>query len=216
VLTAAVRADRNQTGLQPEPHSVTMTTPLPTPRLARLTNHSPLHHPPSHLHSTRGHLRTNAAGANLNREWASPSAAISPEVLHTLAHMQATGVDLLVDVHGDEELPYCFIAGNEGIPSWSPRLKTLQAEFCAAFCSATPDFQTQHGYAVAAPGKANMTLCSKAVGARFDCLSVTLEMPFKDAASNAEPLRGWSPERAKGLGADMLTAVLHVVPMLRE
>ena len=30
--------------------------------------------------SRRGHLRTNAAGANLNREWASPSLERSPEV----------------------------------------------------------------------------------------------------------------------------------------
>ena len=28
----------------------------------------------------RGHLRTNAAGANLNREWAEPSMEHSPEV----------------------------------------------------------------------------------------------------------------------------------------
>ena len=28
----------------------------------------------------RGHLRTNAAGANLNREWAHPTAEQSPEV----------------------------------------------------------------------------------------------------------------------------------------
>ena len=30
----------------------------------------------------RGHLRTNAAGANLNREWAEPSMEHSPEVGH--------------------------------------------------------------------------------------------------------------------------------------
>jgi murein tripeptide amidase MpaA len=30
--------------------------------------------------SARGHLRTNAAGANLNREWAQPAADRSPEV----------------------------------------------------------------------------------------------------------------------------------------
>jgi murein tripeptide amidase MpaA len=39
-------------------------------------------------------------------------------------------------------------------------------------------------------------------------------MPFKDAANNPEPLQGWSPERAARFGADMLPAVLHVVPML--
>ena len=31
--------------------------------------------------SARGHLRTNAVGVNLNREWATPSADKSPEVL---------------------------------------------------------------------------------------------------------------------------------------
>ena len=37
--------------------------------------------------SWRGHLRTNAAGANLNREWAAPSAQRSPEVLLVRAKM---------------------------------------------------------------------------------------------------------------------------------
>jgi murein tripeptide amidase MpaA len=60
-----------------------------------------------------------------------------------------------------------------------------------------------------------MALCSKAVGQQFGCLAVTLEMPFKDAANNPEPLQGWSPERSAQLGADMLPAVLQVVPMLR-
>ena len=40
--------------------------------------------------SWRGHLRTNAAGANLNREWASPSAERSPEVLAVRNAMDAT------------------------------------------------------------------------------------------------------------------------------
>lgn len=37
-----------------------------------------------------------------------------------------SGVDMLVDVHGDEELPYCFIAGSEGIPGWSERMQLMQ------------------------------------------------------------------------------------------
>lgn len=40
--------------------------------------------------------------------------------------MEETGCDLFIDVHGDEALPYNFIAGNEGIPAWSPRLQKLQ------------------------------------------------------------------------------------------
>ena len=61
----------------------------------------------------RGNLRTNAAGANLNREWLAPSAERSPEVLYVRAAMQAGGVDAFLDVHGDEGLPYVFTDGNE-------------------------------------------------------------------------------------------------------
>ena len=47
----------------------------------------------------RGHLRTNAVGANLNREWANPSRETSPEVRSTClcklglhGHLPADGV----------------------------------------------------------------------------------------------------------------------------
>eukprot|EP00966_Prymnesium_polylepis_P070886 1646857-Prymnesium_polylepis.1 len=72
--------------------------------------------------STRGHLRTNACGANLNREWATtgeyeaPTLARSPEVHHALRAMDATGVDVFADVHGDEALPFTFVSGAEGCP----------------------------------------------------------------------------------------------------
>ena len=51
-----------------------------------------------------GHLRTNAVGANLNREWAptgdyaAPTRERSPEVLAVLERVTATGCDLFVDV----------------------------------------------------------------------------------------------------------------------
>ena len=41
--------------------------------------------------SRRGHLRTNAAGVNLNREWHAPSAEKSPEVLCVRNAMDETG-----------------------------------------------------------------------------------------------------------------------------
>jgi hypothetical protein len=40
----------------------------------------------------RGHLRTNAAGRNLNREWAAPCEEDSPEVYHLLKMMEREGV----------------------------------------------------------------------------------------------------------------------------
>ena len=66
--------------------------------------------------SRRGHLRTNAVGSNLNREWENPTPEKSPEVLCVLEKIQQTGLDFGLDVHGDEALPYNFIAGTEGIP----------------------------------------------------------------------------------------------------
>jgi hypothetical protein len=47
-------------------------------------------------------------------------------VLSCLPLCVHAGVDMLIDVHGDEELPYCFIAGSEGIPGWSERMTLLQ------------------------------------------------------------------------------------------
>ncbi|MCK7458611.1 M14 family metallopeptidase [Idiomarina aminovorans] len=165
--------------------------------------------------SVRGHLRTNAVGTNLNREWAEPSLEKSPEVFYVLKRMQETGVDMFLDVHGDENLPYNFVAGCEGIPCYDERLKDLENTFKASFLAATPEFQTEYGYERDEPGQANMTVANSAVGERFKCLSYTLEMPFKDNANLPDQDFGWSVARCQRLGEDVLTAMLAVSPKLR-
>ena len=165
--------------------------------------------------SVRGHLRTNAKGVNLNREWQEPSMEKSPEVYLVLNKMQETGVDMYLDVHGDEAIPYNFVAGCEGNPGYSDRLAGLEEQFKNLFLQVTPEFQDTHGYDKDEPGKANMTVASNAVGERFDCLAFTLEMPFKDNNDLPDPAYGWSPERSKQLGADVLIAVHGVVDGLR-
>lgn len=165
--------------------------------------------------SQRGHLRNNAAGANLNREWHAPTAERSPEVLAVRDKMDETGVDLCLDVHGDEELPYNFISGAEGIGGWTERQAGLQKRFLDAFVATNPDFQTAHGYGIDAPGAANMSMCTNQVAQRFDCLAMTLEQPFKDTADTPHPEHGWSPERANRLGASLLHPIAEVLPHLR-
>jgi murein tripeptide amidase MpaA len=171
--------------------------------------------------SVRGHLRTNAAGANLNREWCptreydAPTLHRSPEVFHVLAEMDRTGVDFFADIHGDEALPFNFIAGNEGIPNWSDRLQALHGAFLASYSRANSDMQAVISYPPARPNSSSLAMCSKQIGARFDCLSFTLEMPFKDCLSNPDPERGWSPQRSHQLGASMLDPILYVQPSLR-
>ncbi|MDR6964547.1 M14 family metallopeptidase [Shewanella putrefaciens] len=165
--------------------------------------------------SVRGHLRTNAVGVNLNREWQSPSLEKSPEVYHVVNKMKQIGVDLFYDVHGDEGLPYVFLAGCEGVPTYSDRLAQLQADFSQALTLASADFQTQFGYAKDEPGQANLTVASNWVAQTFECLSNTLEMPFKDNNNLPDPFVGWSPERSIYLGEASLIAMLAVVDKLR-
>ena len=60
--------------------------------------------------SVRGHLRTNACGANLNREWAptgdymAPTLERSPEIFHIMRVLDEQGCDGFLDIHGDEEI----------------------------------------------------------------------------------------------------------------
>ena len=164
--------------------------------------------------SVRGNLRTNAAGANLNREWLSPSAERSPEVLHVRAAMDATGVDAFLDIHGDEALPYVFTDGNERLANYSPRMEALERGFASALQFANPDFQTVHGYAANKDTKVNLTIASKWVGHTYGGLALTLEMPFKDNADLPDPVRGWDGARSKRLGADALTALHAILPSL--
>ena len=166
--------------------------------------------------SARGHLRTNAVGVNLNREWAEPNMEKSPEVYLTLQKMMETGCDLALAVHGDEAMPYNFIAGAEGIPGWSDRLAGLQESFKSAYVkSSNGAFQTRFGYPISAAGKANLSICTNALAERFDCLAMTLEMPFKDDANHPDADYGWSPARCKALGASALSPILAVMSDLR-
>lgn len=165
--------------------------------------------------SVRGHLRTNAVGTNLNREWLNPSLEKSPEVFHVINKMEATGVDLFYDVHGDEALPYVFLAGSQGTPSYNDRLARLRDKFSDVLKLASADFQSEFGYDIDAPGTADMTIATHWVAERFDCLANTLEMPFKDNDNVPDADIGWSPERSIKLGEASLVAMLAVVDELR-
>mgnify|MGYP000138530899 FL=1 len=158
-----------------------------------------------------GNLRTNYAGANLNREWNTASLQSSPEVYHTIEAMKAAPPHLCLDVHGDEALPYNFIAGAEGIPGYTEKQAGDLAAFLAAYETASPDFQTRIGYPKSKPGAGNLSMCTNYTAHEFNCLAMTLEMPFKDNADLPDPDFGWSPERCARLGGASLDAMLAVV-----
>jgi hypothetical protein len=87
--------------------------------------------------------------------------------------------------------------------------------FSHAQLAASQEFQLVHGYGNEQPGKANLAICGDAIAQEFDCLAVTLEMPFKDVTRLPEPIQGWSPARCQGFGATMVEALLEVAPLLR-
>jgi murein tripeptide amidase MpaA len=165
--------------------------------------------------SRRGYLRTNAMGANLNREWADPTPGRAPEVLAVRDAMDATGLDFALDVHGDEAIPHVFIAGFEGIPSITERLSGLLASFKARLLVHAPDFQVKVGYPVAGAGRANLTMATNQLAHRFGALTATLEMPFKDALDCPSPDGGWSPGRSRHLAAACLAALDDLIDDLR-
>ena len=161
--------------------------------------------------SVRGHLRTNAAGVNLNREWHGPTAERSPEVLCVRDAMDRTGVAFAMDVHGDEAIPYVFLAGFEGIPSWTAAQGELYRRFREGLARRSPDFQVTHGYVASAPGRANLSMSTNQLAERFGCVAMTLEMPFKDNDDLPDPEHGWSPGRSMRLAEDCLAALWEMI-----
>lgn len=156
-----------------------------------------------------GNLRTNAAGANLNREWMTPSLESSPEVWYVKNKIHETGCDLFLDIHGDEGLPYVFVAGSEMLEGFSQQQADEQQRFIEQFLRASEDFQTEFGYAAGKYRADMLKLASKYIGHTFKCVSLTLEMPFKDNAHSPEPKLGWNGARSAKLGQEMLQPILH-------
>jgi murein tripeptide amidase MpaA len=162
-----------------------------------------------------GNQRTNAAGTDLNRSWLDPDEDEAPEVAAARACMLDEGVDLFLDVHGDERNEACFAAGCEGNPGFSPRLEALEDAFIDDLATADPDFVRENLYGADAPGAGELRCAANWVGEAFDCLALTLEMPFKDAAPCPDPADGFTPLRAARLGRRALGSVLTVLDDLR-
>jgi murein tripeptide amidase MpaA len=179
--------------------------------------------------SVLGHLRTNAAGAILNREWAdttrddgyryaAPTSQRSPEILAILKRMDEVGCDFFLDVNGDEAIPYVFFSGCAKTPVWGDRIRSLHGYFVEGYKRANPNVQKEFGYPPPASEESalgGMTKATNQISNRFNCLGLTLELPFKDCATNPDPNVGLGIERCKRLGSNLVEALVRVYPYLR-
>ena len=120
-----------------------------------------------------------------------------------------------MDVHGDEAIPANFLAGFEGIPSLKDAQLRLFKLFSETLERVSPDFQTSQGYEIPAPGQANMSMSTTQLAERYGCVSMTLEMPFKDNVGLPDEVYGWSPQRSKYLAFACLDALHAILPELK-
>jgi murein tripeptide amidase MpaA len=141
----------------------------------------------------------------------SPSLESSPEVFHVRKRMHETGCDLFLDIHGDEAMPYVFVAGCEMLEGFDERQAAEQQAFIDSFSRASEDFQTEFCYSSDKYRADMLKLASKYVGHTFKCVSLTLEMPFKDNARSPDAKLGWNGARSAQLGRDILPAILDNV-----
>jgi murein tripeptide amidase MpaA len=147
--------------------------------------------------SARGALAHQCGRREPQPGMARPSAERSPEVLCVRNAMDEAKPVFAMDIHGDEAIAANFLAGFEGIPSLTPRQEELYHLFANTLERICPDFQTQEGYELSRPGEANLSMSTTQLAERYGCVSMTLEMPFKDHAPLADPVHGWSAERSK-------------------
>jgi murein tripeptide amidase MpaA len=169
--------------------------------------------------SMRGNHRTNAAGVNLNRQWHQPSELECPEVYFVRKAMHDTGVDLFLDIHGDEEIPYAFMMGGNS----SASLIREADEFKHCFAQSNSDFQTTFdysNYSMASGTSCCGSTCSQQhhlakatdyVENQFGCLSLLLELPFK-TLPNIEAEGDFDPQqRCLVLGQSILQPIVNYI-----
>jgi murein tripeptide amidase MpaA len=97
------------------------------------------------------------------------------------------------------------------LPTFTDQQRVAQQTFIDDFKAASHEFQDKVGYPVGRYQQDALKLASKWVGDRFGCVSLTLEMPFKDNAHHPDPSVGWNGERSKQLGAAILAPILNAL-----
>jgi murein tripeptide amidase MpaA len=61
-----------------------------------------------------------------------------------------------------------------------------------------------------------MSMSTTQLAERYGCVSMTLEMPFKDNFNLPDQVYGWSPQRSKFLAYACLDALHAILPELKK
>jgi len=160
----------------------------------------------------RGNTRTNALGANLNREWENPLPHTAPEVLMVKQAMVQWGVDFYLDVHAwSGTVP--FALGPYRTPSITAKQTELWRRYEHALARANPEFQVGNTYPGGgpAPGGAYLEMSWNYVTEHFGAFGLLYELIFKNNDKSPDAERGWSPAKCKHFGHSTLEALYEIV-----
>ncbi len=158
-----------------------------------------------------GNLRTNALGVNLNRQWHNTDYKNAVEVYAVKEKMLTTGVDMFFDIHGDEVLPYVFTDNCSADINFTQEQKLITDKFTNTLLQINNDYQTQYGYEAGHFSDENKTMAHYWVSFNFKCLSLVLEMPFKDNANLPNKRYGWNAVASMNLAQDFLTTIYKIL-----
>lgn len=161
-----------------------------------------------------GNHRTNAEGVDLNRAWADALAKAPAEVAAVKARMLARPPLLWLDLHGDEVMEHVFLVEPEGPAADTAPIAAVTRALRQALQTRCIDFSPDISYPkpppdAFAPG-IGVTWAGEALGRP----AFTLELPFNDVARHPDPMHGWSPERAQQLGAQLVSVIRDIAPVL--
>ena len=157
--------------------------------------------------SALGNLRANANGVDLNRVWENPPET-APEIVHLRRAIDETGIDLFLDVHGDEDRPFIWLMHPE--VETTPDLDARQAAFESALAARNPEVQPRPNL-VDGVKHGDLGLSVNFIGAHYGVPGWIIELPNKavDFGNGPDSLLAAGCQR---FGASMVEALLDVLP----
>jgi murein tripeptide amidase MpaA len=161
--------------------------------------------------SRLGQHRCNRHGVNLNAAWNAATIEASPAVRAVLDRMAAAGIDLCLDVHADEELPYVFVANVDRIVPPPAPIAAICDRFQAALGSADPAFRPDSGYVRPHTLAAPLSFCSPHIMHAFRVPALTLELPYKMAEDSTGRLTEYAVPGCRSTGRATLAALSRVL-----
>lgn len=149
--------------------------------------------------ATLGHHRVNSAGRDLDRAWLDADDEETPEVVALRRTMDDAGVDMFLDLHGNESSRVGFLEGCEGNRNHGERLGDLEGLFGRILSDASDDMGPDRDDPLDESDDDAPPTAARWVGETYDCLSLRVELPAKGA---------FTAERAMAVGRDLLEPVL--------